>query len=81
MSNTTFVFIWRCARCTSHFANINKTEGLLQQEKKCPKCKSLNILTLNNKEIHIHCKLYDPNLNGYNSEEFEESYPPVGAGV
>ena len=60
---------WRCAKCFYHFANIAKIEGLLKEEKKCPKCKALNTLTLTGKEIVIHCKFYDPNTNGYNNSE------------
>ena len=57
-------YIWRCAKCSCHFANIIKLEGNLKQEKKCPKCKSLNILTLTDKEILVQCK--------YPTEEMEE---------
>ena len=71
-------YIWRCARCSNHFANIVKTQGSLKQEKKCPKCKSLNELTLTNKEIFIHCKFFDPEINGY-GKTLEENYPyPAG---
>lgn len=70
----TIKFIWRCARCACHFANIVKTEGTVKQEKKCPKCKSLNELTLTNKEIFIHCKFFDAEVNGYN-RVVEENYP------
>jgi phage FluMu protein Com len=66
-------YIWRCARCACHFANIVKTEGTVKQEKKCPKCKSLNELTINNKEIFIHCKFFDPETNGF-TRTVEESY-------
>jgi phage FluMu protein Com len=62
------VYTWRCAKCFYHFANITQVEGLLKEEKKCPKCKALNILVLTDKEIVINCKLYDPNSNGYHSE-------------
>ena len=43
-------------------------------KKKCSKCKSLNQLTLANKEIFIHCKFFDPNINGY-GDEFADNYP------
>lgn len=66
-------YIWRCARCACHFANIVKTEGAVKQEKKCPKCKSLNELTLTNKEIFIHCKFFDAEANGY-TRTIEENY-------
>lgn len=49
-------FMWRCAKCSNHFSNITETGGVLKQEKKCPKCKSLNELSLNENEIHIHCR-------------------------
>ena len=74
MSGDSYKYIWRCAKCSNHFANITKMDGILKQEKKCPKCKSLNVLTLGNKEIFIHCKLYDPNTNDYRNE-FESNNP------
>jgi hypothetical protein len=49
-------------------------DGILRQEKKCPKCKSLNVLTLGNREIFLHCKFYDPNINSY-TDEMSGSYP------
>ena len=61
-------YMWRCAKCFYHFANISKVEGLLKEEKKCPKCKSLNILTLTSKEIILTCKLYNPETNGYSGQ-------------
>ncbi|MBU4332631.1 hypothetical protein KKD19_03115 [Patescibacteria group bacterium] len=64
-------YIWRCAKCSCHLANIVKIDGMLKQEKKCPKCKSLNTLTLANKEISIQCKIFDPSINGYGDEEAE----------
>lgn len=51
-------------------------QGILKQEKKCPKCKSLNTLTLGSKEIFIHCKFFDPGTNNYH-EDKSESYPYV----
>jgi len=74
MNDNSHLFVWRCAKCTNHFASINQVKGVLKQEKKCPKCKSLNILTLSDKEIIIHCKLFDSNVNGY-TDEFQNSYP------
>jgi len=68
MSSQNYVYMWRCAKCFYHFANIHKMEGMLKEEKKCPKCKSLNVITLTNKEILINCKLYDPALNGYSGD-------------
>ena len=73
MSNQNYVYMWRCAKCFYHFANISKIEGILKEQKKCPKCKSINTLTLTSKEINIHCKLYDPTTNGY-SDEIKEMY-------
>ena len=63
MSNNNQCFIWRCAKCSCHFANIEKNDGVLKQEKKCPKCKSLNILTLSENEIKIHCKCGDSKIS------------------
>jgi len=65
MSDNNYNYIWRCAKCSSHFVNITKMDGVLKQEKKCPKCKSLNIITLGNKEIFIHCKFFNPNMKNY----------------
>ena len=73
MQENSYLYIWRCAKCTNHFANINKMDGMIKQEKKCPKCKSLNQLTLTDKEIFIHCKLFDQKINSY-GEEINESY-------
>ncbi len=73
MADGVYKYIWRCAKCGCHFANVHKAEGVLKQEKKCPKCKSKNVITLTNKEIYIHCKFYDPQTNGYR-EERDESY-------
>ena len=67
-------YIWRCAKCSYHFANISKIEGMLKEEKKCPKCKSLNMITLTSKEISIKCKLYDPNTNGYTGVGYYDDY-------
>lgn len=68
MSSQPYVYMWRCAKCFYHFANIAKVEGMLKEEKKCPKCKSLNTLSLTPKEINLHCKLYDPQTNNYRDE-------------
>ena len=67
-------FIWRCAKCSNHFSSIVKTEGIIKQEKKCPKCKSLNLLTLTNDEIIIHCKMFNRDINSY-EREINENYP------
>lgn len=60
---------WRCAKCSYHFANIFIAEGALRQEKKCPRCKSLNSLSMSTKEINIKCKACDLNLNNYVEKE------------
>ena len=73
MTEGSFNFIWRCAKCSSHFSNITKMEGILKLEKKCPKCKSLNILTLTNREIMINCKLFSQETNAY-YEDFSENF-------
>jgi len=46
-------------------------EGMLKLEKKCPKCKSANIITLGKKELLIHCLFFDPKTNGYFDESEE----------
>lgn len=74
MSDKTFKYIWRCALCSNHFSNVTKTEGMIKQEKKCPKCKSLNLLTLTNQEIIIHCKFFDIDKNDYNGTVDENYY-------
>lgn len=74
MPEQTYQFIWRCANCSSHFANIARVDGIIKQEKKCPKCKSVNQLTLTNKEIMIRCKLYDPATQGYTEEMIENHH-------
>jgi phage FluMu protein Com len=53
-------YIWRCAKCSAHFANICQIKGNIKQEKKCPKCKSLNTLSLSDKEIGINCFICEP---------------------
>ena len=65
MSDQANTYIWRCARCSYHFVNVSQVEGMVKEEKKCPKCKSLNIITITAKDINIQCKLYDPSVNGY----------------
>ena len=74
MAENAYNYIWRCAKCSCHFTNITKMDGILKQEKKCPKCKTLNILTLGSNEIFIHCKFFDRNTNNYQAE-FERNYP------
>jgi phage FluMu protein Com len=65
MSNGDFKYIWRCVKCSNHFANILYAEGYLKQEKKCPKCKSLNLLTMSNSEISVICKYPNSNVSDY----------------
>lgn len=72
------IYIWRCAKCSSHFANITKIEGFIKQEKKCSKCKSLNSLSISKKEIFVHCKFFDPGPNTYGElAEGNDSYPII----
>jgi len=73
MNESNYKYIWRCIKCSNHFTNIHKTEGMLKQEKKCPKCKSINTLTLTDSEIFIHCKFFDQRNNDY-PPEYEETY-------
>ena len=63
MSNGNLKFIWRCVNCSNHFANVEKMNSQLKLEKKCSKCKSINILTLSGKEIFIKCKIFEPEIN------------------
>ena len=63
MSNHAVQHIWRCSKCSCHMANIITAVGRIRLEKKCPKCKSLNIITITNKELTSQCKYYDPNIN------------------
>ncbi len=46
----------------------------MKLDKKCPKCKSQNQLTLTGKEIYIHCLFFDHNTNDY-GPVIQESYP------
>lgn len=75
MSDNLYKYIWRCQKCSYHFANFPRMEGLIIIEKKCPKCKSLNILTIKDKEIFIQCKAPE-NLQEYNFNQ-ENDYPYV----
>lgn len=77
MAADVYKYIWRCAKCYCHFANINQINGVLKLEKKCPKCKALNELTLSGQEIHIICKFFDQNGNGCDSA-VEENYSYLG---
>lgn len=62
-------FIWRCAKCSCHFVNVVKTDGLVKMEKKCPKCKAVNVITLSAKEVSIQCK-----MNGEGNNLSQEEY-------
>jgi phage FluMu protein Com len=68
-----YKYIWRCAKCANHLVNISQMDGMIKQEKKCPKCKSINILTLANGELFIHCQFYNPRLQNY-SDEIPDNY-------
>lgn len=74
MSDSRTKYIWRCAKCSYHFVNISQSDGILRQEKKCPKCKSLNMLTLNNSDITLQCKVFDPAINGYCDQQ-DDQFP------
>jgi phage FluMu protein Com len=74
MLDANYVYAWRCAKCSNHFANITQIEGIIRQEKKCPKCKSLNFITLGNKEIHIVCKFIHSEMKDF-EEEYNGNYP------
>jgi len=56
MHNLKLNYIWKCAKCSSHFSNILEIEGAVKLEKKCPKCKWLNELSLTENSIDLHCK-------------------------
>ena len=75
MSENPSVYVWRCAKCTNHFASISKLDGLLKLEKKCPKCKSQNEITLTSKEIFIRCQFFDPRTNNYGQIQENLPYP------
>ncbi|MFH1412404.1 MAG: hypothetical protein ABIG10_00005 [bacterium] len=68
MPDNNYKYIWRCAKCSYHFANVINLGGSLKQEKKCPKCKSINTLTLTDKEILLQCKYAEK------EEEIPDSY-------
>jgi len=71
MNNNICGYIWRCAKCSYYFTNITEIDGTLKLEKKCPKCKSVNQITLGKKELFIHCHFFDLKTNGYYEENEE----------
>lgn len=68
MERGNYKYIWRCAKCSNHFSNILKIEGSIIQEKKCPKCKSINVINFDNKDVNIKCRFYDPDLSIYKED-------------
>lgn len=78
MANGSYKYIWRCAKCSNHLTNIMQIDGIVKQEKKCPKCKSINILTFANGEIFIKCRFFNPNIGSYSDESGDNYlYPDV----
>lgn len=63
-------YMWRCVKCASHFANIMRLDGTVSMEKKCPKCKCVNVLNHRNGEISLKCKICDTEANN----NFENGY-------
>jgi len=74
MAEVNYQYIWRCAKCSNHFASILSLVGGLKLEKKCPKCKSLNTLTINNKEIFVHCRQVELADGSGNVDESDGQY-------
>lgn len=64
--NEPIFYTLRCLKCSCHFSNIITVEGIVKVEKKCPKCKCLNVITLSNKEINIRCQLETENMTREN---------------
>lgn len=71
-----YQYIWRCVRCSNHLCSIIKMDGLVKMEKKCPKCKAINVVTFVNEEISIKCKLYSGNKEDFvgNVREIGENF-------
>lgn len=63
MSFQEIKLIWRCANCSNHLADIIKARGVLQINKKCSKCKSINLLSILNGEVSIRCNSDKENEN------------------
>ncbi|KKQ77184.1 MAG: hypothetical protein US99_C0046G0009 [Candidatus Daviesbacteria bacterium GW2011_GWF2_38_6] len=61
------IFSLRCLKCTCHFSNILKVAGMVKIEKKCSRCKCLNVITMTDKDITINCKL-EAEASGQNAE-------------
>ena len=80
IDDVSYGYIWRCAKCSCHFSNIIKVNGFLKQEKKCPKCKSVNILGLTNDEISIICRITQKNFESNNDEIINnEKFPEINS--
>jgi phage FluMu protein Com len=73
MADEIYKYVWRCVRCSNHFANISFSTGTLKEEKKCPKCKSINYLTLNNGDIYVHCRQLESGISD-NENSYGETY-------
>lgn len=67
----------RCIKCFCHFSNILELNGMVKIEKKCPKCKAVNLITLTNKDMVVQCKLVEeagesgPKINSNGLDEYE----------
>lgn len=72
--DSSYDYIWRCAKCSCHFSNIIKVDGVLKQEKKCSKCKALNILSLTKEEIAIVCRIVQPGVGSYHEEIIDDNH-------
>jgi phage FluMu protein Com len=73
-------YMWRCVKCSNHFASIMHLDGIVRIEKKCPKCKCVNLLNYSNGEISLKCKISSPEVNnnfeneyGYDNNEFNNN--------
>ncbi len=64
----------RCAKCSCHFSSILELNGLMKLEKKCPKCKAVNVFTISNKEIDIQCKITDDRSSDNNGFAADNEY-------
>jgi len=73
MTEQNAIYIWRCAKCSCHFANLLRSEGMTKLEKKCPKCKALNVLSFSEKEITLHCRVINEYGDRLAENGFEQS--------